>query len=1088
MFCGTCGAQTADDQSFCWKCGAELKKADEGGTAQSVDALRAEAEELDDRFEELQRRHDEDVSALKSAFEEEAAKLAARRVAVADELARVERGETTDSAPASPSAESPAEAEQTSRSLDEAEEPEEPATACPAASPAPSPSYRADLQAAVPSPASRPAPRPAAPDVMATLPSVSYAPAPASTTAPMEPVDGGMQRLIEQERARERALRKDEARQEGQTGGRHAAPQAPVAPLPTTVQRSYIDAASRREDEKRLKRLHRRGDREEAPGARKARERRERRACGPFGKVRRKLPTKSYPGTLVLRDDFTAQCMLGYELLREDGTFKLEDGQYSRVVEFDDASFQASRREEQEAVFEQLVALYNSFDETVHLQIKIVCRVVSVEDFRADNFMPMQDGDERGNRVRRELNGIIEARVAETRQNVARRRLAVVRVEEQTLEEAAPRLARATDELVRMLRNIGAPARVLSGNELLGVIDSVTNPSDLRSTAPSFDDLKVSNGRGKSALQLGYTTLDLVAPPSIEKVDDAHLAWGGVVGQSLYVQKWASSVRTDMLAALAELPINQVITLDVQCWEQARALETIESMVTDLKVQKTDYVLKHSQTMYITDEMLPMSLADAIENTSELRDDLVSRDQKMWALHLTTLTWADDIAGCDANAESIKEVFRRFSYRAAPLTSLQRQGWAAAMPTGRCDVPDAYARNLTTAPLAALVPFTSVELNERGGMYMGQNSVSKNFIFYDRKNATSPNGFILGKPGRGKSVTAKSTIMWTLLTDPTAEVVVLDPEREYVNIARELGGDVVCISGESDTHVNPFDLEFGAAGGESPLTMKVDAIISMVEMMAKDLSEEQVSIIDRVTSAIYDKYLKTRDPADVPTLADFHAELAAQPQEEGKTLASILTRYVTGNASLFNCRTNVDVNNRFLVYDIRDCVASLKSLALLVLLDATWQRIVRNRERGVRTWVFVDEMQLLFENDFAVDYFDQMWSRSRKYGAVPTGITQNIERVIQNDKTRMMLANSDFLVLLGQSASDAAAVGEVVKLSDQQIGILRNAQPGEGLIVASGKIVPFVNVIPKDTHIYRMVTTKIDDLNEYRAEESGEST
>lgn len=811
--------------------------------------------------------------------------------------------------------------------------------------------------------------------------------------------------------------------------------------------------------------------------AAKARARRERKASRRR-KLGGKLPTASYPGTLVLRADKSSQDALGYDLLHEDGTFRVGEGRYSRVVEFQDASFQAARIEDQREIYNMLSDLYSTFDDSVHLQVKILCRMLNEAEFKADMYLPFVDGDDRGNEVRKEINSIIDSKFAETQQFVDRRRLLVIEVDQPTLSKAVPALARHCEEAMRQLRNIGVSAKVLSGNELLRVMDSVTNPDDSRSCTPTFDDLKVTNGRGASAISLGYSTKDLVAPPDVTTIDETHISWGGCYGQSLYIPKYASSIRSDMVSSLAELPINQVITIDIQCWEHTKAIETVESTVTDLKVQKSDYVLKHSQTMYITDEMLPTNLQDAIANVSDLRDDLVTRDQKMWAVTVCILTWSDSLEGCDANAESIKDIFRRYTFRAEALPMLQRQGFAAAMPTGRCDIP--YVRNMTTAPLAALVPFTSVELIEPGGMFMGQNQTSKNFIFYDRKNAVSPNGFIVGKPGRGKSVTAKNTIMWTLLTDPEAEVVVLDPEREYVNIASEFDGEIVRIAGDSQTYINPFDLE--VAEGEAPLAMKTDAIISMVEMMAKDLTELQKSLIDRSVSRVYDRYFETHDPADFPTLSDFYAELRDQPEKDASILATTIERYVLGQASMFNHKTNVNTSKRFVIYDIRDCADNLKPLALLILLDATWQRIVRNRERGTRTWFFVDEMQLLFDNDYAVEYFDQLWTRSRKYGAIPTGITQNVERLVNNDRSRLMLANSDFLVLLGQSASDAAALGEVIKLSERQVATIRNAGPGEGLLVAGGKIIAFSNIIPSDTNIYRMVTTKIDDINAYRAE------
>lgn len=795
-----------------------------------------------------------------------------------------------------------------------------------------------------------------------------------------------------------------------------------------------------------------------------------------FRKVK-KLPTESYPGTLVLRNDRCAQEVLGYELLYEDGTIRLQAGAYSRVLEFDDTSFQAGRDEEQSNIFDQWHDLLASYDNTTHLQIKIVCRVVEKKSFQERTYLKAIPDDEAGNKFRREINQIIEAKLDETQQNVVRNRLLVITVEAPTKKEATPVLAREVDKAIRQFKNMGVDSYVMSGNELLRFINTITNPEDSRDMV-SFDDLKVttSTRHKKAAYQFGYSTKDLIAPESFELIDDRHIGWSGQVGQALYIQKWANSIRTNLLSELAELPINQIITLDVNAWEQQKALETVESMVSDLKVQKSDYVLKHSQTMYITDEMLPTPLQDAIENASETRNDIVARDEQMWSLTATTFTWAKSMDECNANSNKIQDVFRRFLFRAAPLVELQRQGFTTALPIGNCAIP--YVRNLTTTPLAALIPFTSVELMEDGGMFMGQNSVSKNFIFYDRKAAVAPNGFILGKPGRGKSVTAKNTVLHTLLTDPDAEVIVLDPEREYINLVKELGGELVEISGNSKTYINPFDISLD--DDENPLAMKTDAIISMVEMMSKNLTEIQKSVIDRCVSRVYDEYFETKNPKDIPTLSDFYKQLEEQPEEDAKTLAVTIERFVTGQANIFNHQTNIDTKNRFVVYDIRDLAENMKGLALLILLDATWQRIVKNRDRGIRTWVFIDEMQLLFENDYAINYFDQLYTRSRKYGAIPTGITQNIERVVDNDKTRLMLANSDFLVLLGQSASDADALGDVIRLSELQVSTIRNAGVGEGLLVASGKVVPFTNIIPNDTEIYKMITTKLEDIEAYK--------
>lgn len=798
-----------------------------------------------------------------------------------------------------------------------------------------------------------------------------------------------------------------------------------------------------------------------------------------------KMKAEEFPAPLIWREDHCAQDALGYELLFEDGTIKIKDEAYSRVIEFEDASFQAAREAEQNEIYERWTELLSSYDNTAHLQVKVICRVIDKELFQEQTYLQPEEGDVTGNKFRKEINKILEGKIEETQQNVKRTRLLVITVQAPTKAKAIPLLARETEKAIRQFKIMGVDTKELRGNDLLALINTITNPDDPRDMV-SFNDLYATSNTesSKSAYQLGYSTKDLIAPANFARPDDRHVSWNEQWGQSLYVQKWANSVRTDIISELAEIPINQIITLDMNAWEHTKAMETVESMVTDLKVQKTDYILKHSQTMYITDEMLPTNLQDAIENANETRTDLVSRDQQMWSLTFTTFTWANSQEACDENAEHIKDVFRRFLYRVEPLIELQGQGFAAALPTGNCDLP--YVRNLTTAPLAALIPFTSVELMEDGGMFMGQNSTSKNFIFYNRKDAIAPNGFILGKPGRGKSVTAKNTILHTLLTDSDAEVIVLDPEREYVNLVKELGGELVEISGKSKTYINPFDIAL--EDDENPLAMKTDAIISMVEMMSKNLTELQKSLVDRSVSRVYDKYFETKDPKDLPTLTEFYETLKNQPEKEAGVLATTIERYVNGQAAIFNHHTNVNTQNRFVVYDIRDCADNMKGLALLILLDATWQRIVANREKGTRTWLFVDEMQLLFENEYAITYFDQLWTRSRKYGAIPTGITQNVERLVNNEKTRLMLANSDFMVLLGQSASDAEALGDIIRLSDRQIATIRNAGAGEGLLVAAGKIVPFINLIPTDTAIYRMITTKLDDITAYKQQKSTPKT
>lgn len=767
-------------------------------------------------------------------------------------------------------------------------------------------------------------------------------------------------------------------------------------------------------------------------------------------------------------DDSTVNA-LGFEAMYPNGTCRISEGLYSRSIEFQDANFQAARQVEQEDIFNRYCELLNSFDATVSVKVSIVTQAVNEDAWKQQMFLAHVEGDEVGNHFRDEMNSMIDLRMTETHQNVRRTRFMTLTVKEPTREKADPVLSRAVENAIRNLKVMGVEARELSGKERLDVINSITNPED-----------PIGSTEYRSlADQPGLTTRDLVAPPYFERnapQGATACSWGRCFGACLYLEKYATTVRSDTIAKLAELPINQIITLNMDCWDQAEAMETIEQNLTDIKVQKTEYVLKHSQQMYISDEMLPSDLQDALVNAEQLRDDLVARDQKYWQFSMSVLTWSDNEKETQANVDEIQGIIRQYNMRMEVMKGLQLEGYKNSLPTGYNGIPAGWDYNMATASMAAFIPLTSVEIMDPGGMWLGMNTVSKNFIFYDRLKSNSPNAFYLGKPGRGKSVTAKLQIINTLLKDPTAEIIVLDPEREYQTVAAEMGGEDIIISGSSPAHINPFDLTIDHDDNGGGLSTKVDAIMSIVDKMSGGMSETQKTLVDRTCTQIYADYFDSRNPMDVPTLKVFSNTLRAQPEPDGAMLATAIERYVSGQSAVFSHMTNVNTHSRFVVYDIHDLGENMQSLGLFILLDNVWQRIVRNRDRGVRTWVFIDELQLLLDNKYTIDYFDRLWTRSRKYGAIPTGITQNVERLLEVPQTRFMVSNSDHLIILGQSPADAERLGEDLGLSMQQISTIRSAGVGEGLIVADGRIVPFKNTLPRENDLYRITTTKVDDL------------
>lgn len=764
---------------------------------------------------------------------------------------------------------------------------------------------------------------------------------------------------------------------------------------------------------------------------------------------------------------------LGYELMREDGVCKLRDGEYARIVSFEDINYQGALRQVQADIHQHLVELVNSFDVDAGFQWYIETKRYGKQEFNAEMHYKDVPGDDLFNDLRHEQNMILENQISESAYNVRRALYLVIRIQAPNMSKAKNLLDRMISTVEQKLSDIGSECRALSGREWLEVLNHVTNPDD-PSGIVSYDDLLAMPGT---------STLDLIAPADLTKTKTG-FSYGEHFGQVLYLQKFSNSVRDDFLSAIAELPQNTSVSLHVTPIDQADAIELVEGQLLNIKQEKRNYIISHPKTAMLDDEMLPGSLGDNLKAARETRDDLVHYDQKFFAMTIVVLCYDKDPIALESYIEEVKKLGRKFTCRFANFPR-QIDGLKACLPLANNEsLPE---RKVMSDALANFVPFTSDELVQSGGMYMGINNISKNHIFYNRKTAIAPNGFILGKPGRGKSFTAKGQIMWTLLTNPDDKVIVLDPEGEYGALCGLLNGTHIKLSSSSDTHVNIFDINENYSDDENshgdPLELKTDFILSVVNQMAKGLTSLQESIVDRTVAQVYQPYFDSKDKDDIPTLQDFYEALKAQPEEEAVTLATTIERYISGSMRIFNHKTtdDVDMSNRFIVFDIKDLPQNLKALGLLIVLDQTWNFISSGRDSGSSTWFFVDELQLLLDDEGAIEYFDKLYTRSRKWGAIPTGITQNVTRLLATKQTSLMVQNSDYLIILGQSSRDADALAEILELSKNQTNAIKTASVGSGLLIAEKKVIPYTYEVPKElngvpTKIYRALTTKLTDL------------
>lgn len=456
-----------------------------------------------------------------------------------------------------------------------------------------------------------------------------------------------------------------------------------------------------------------------------------------------------------------------------------------------------------------------------------------------------------------------------------------------------------------------------------------------------------------------------------------------------------------------------------------------------------------------------------------LLSELEDKDQRLFCMTVLLHTSAADRETLNEQISQLCGVCAQRGCAPEPLSERQREGFNSTLPLGFNSVD--IRRTMHTRSLALFIPFTTQELYQPGGLYYGLNAMSHNMIFLSRYSLDTPSGWVLGKPGSGKSMAVKTEMVNVLLGDPEAEVIVIDPEREYSPLCQAFGGECIRVSAGSSHHLNPMDVTEDYADQDDPMLLKTEFILSLVDIVCgggSGLGAGEKSVVSRACAICYGPYFARRGRGEPPTLEDFHKTLEAQPEPEAKTMALALELYIKGALNVFAHRTNVNPANRFVVYDVKDLGKQLRTLGMLVVLDQIWNRITRNRARRVRTWLYIDESQLLFSNEICSNYFFELWSRARKWGAIPTGITQNVETLLASDQARTMLSNSDFVMMLNQAQPDRMELAGLLNISNRQLSFITNAEPGHGLLAAGKAIVPFANDFPRDTRLYRLMTTK----------------
>lgn len=739
----------------------------------------------------------------------------------------------------------------------------------------------------------------------------------------------------------------------------------------------------------------------------------------------------------------------------EDGIALVGRGLWSKTFRFSDINYATASRERKEELFLGYSAILNSFDAGAMTKITVCNRRQSQSRFEKQNLLPL-----RGDRLdpyRDEYNRMLTEN-AEQSSGITQEKYLTVTVQKPNYSEAKSYFNRVESEFAALFLSLGSRLEPLDAAEKLRVL------FDFYHYGAEDDFLYEPERYGRR----GYTFKDAIAPDSMEFRSD-YFKIDGRYGRVLYLRDYANFIKDSFLAELTDIDRGLMFSIDCNPIPTDEAIRQGEGKLLAVETNISNWQRKQNRNQNFSADV-PYDMEKQRAESREFLDDLVSRDQRMIPSLMTLCHTAESKEQLDADTESIRQCARKHLCSMNVLRWQQLEGLNTVLPYG---VPKlSIRRTLTTEALAVFMPFRVQEICHRNGIYFANNAISKNLMTVNRAELQNGNAFICGVSGSGKSLLAKQEAISLYLSDPNADILIIDPEREYGKICDALGGETITVSAASPHHINALDMSRSYGDEANPVTLKSEFLCSLCEEAAGKLTAGQKSVIDRCTASVYREYLYGGCTGKAPTLKDFYEVLKAQPEPEAQSVALSMELFINGTLNTFAKETNVDTQNRFLCYDIHDLGKTLMPIGMLVVLDSILNRITANRENGRKTYVFLDEIYLLFRHEYAANFLFTLWKRARKYGAFITGITQNVEDMLQSHTARTMLANSELVVMLNQAATDRAELATLMGISDAQMSYITNAEAGHGLVKIGGALVPFVNRMKKGTELYRLCTTK----------------
>lgn len=792
-----------------------------------------------------------------------------------------------------------------------------------------------------------------------------------------------------------------------------------------------------------------------------------------------KKEMKNIPSVKRVKIPKTVQQSIPYLRVYDDtntngGIIETSEGRFTKSYLLADANYSDAGEVRQEEILEVLEKIFNTFDHENSYQLTINNRTIDQAVFNKKVLIPYLHDEYDDMRVK--MNELLLDKMQEGKNNLKAERYLTIATTAPSIEEAVEKFASLERDLNINFKKINQTGiKPLSLKERLEVLHDLYNLGK-EGEFNKFYDLE-------AIVAQGITTKDMIGPSLIDTSKKDYLMIDDTYVRTLYLKAVPPKLTSVLMEALTDVSTNVTVSAHYEMQPQEKASSFASAQATNVggEVVKAQ---KNLTKAGASPDLISQKLSTAQRESKQLLAEITENGQSLFHVTLVATVFAKNLSDLKLYTEQIKARAKGLMCNLDILRAQQEQGFNTTLPLALNQIQT--HRILITKSAVLLQPFSTQELQAKNGFYYGLNQLSKNLIIYNRAKSINQNGVILGPPGSGKSFAAKFEMLQAYLNTQDTQIFIIDPEREYVELGEQLNATVFSIMPGGKYHLNPLDLDITPDSEEDPFAQKVDFVISLVEKMLggrNELNGYLKSIIDNTLQKIYMPYIQELEKRGqhinteiCPTLKDFYEELRARKEPEAKNLAASIQMYCTGTLNLFAHHTNIDTNNKMVIYETKNIGTNLKELGMQICLNDIWNRMISNKKKNIRTWFYIDEFYLMLRQISTARYLQMVWKRARKWMGSPTGITQNVSDLLNSEEGCSILETSDFALLLKQAPLDRASLASIYDISDeQQEYINANASPGTGLIITNGIKIPFENILSNTSDIYKLLSTKAAD-------------